>query len=132
MSKKSYAKNTGRSETRSYTGIPHQLTDTRKYRSLSGNAKALMWDVASQYRGKNNGDLCLTFSVMKKMGWKSAATVYRAKEDLIKAGFIMVTRQGGRNCPTLYALTWYGIDECNGKLDIKPTQIAPGTWKDRD
>jgi hypothetical protein len=130
MVNKSYAKSKGRGEVRSFTSIPHQLTDTRKYRSLTGNAKALLLDISSQFRGKNNGDLCATFSVMKSMGWKSASTLYYSKKELLEAGFIMVTRQGGRHCPTLFAITWKPIDDCNGKLAVKPTNIPLGTWKD--
>ena len=41
----------------------------------------------------------------------------------------MVTRQGGRNMPTLFALTFHGIDECDGKHNVKPQVTAPNTWK---
>ena len=27
--------------------------------------------------------------------------------------------------PNLYAITWQPIDECGGKLDVKPTTNAP-------
>jgi len=130
MAKKSYANQKNRSESGSFFGIPHALTETRKYRSLSAKAKALILDLGSQFRGMNNGDLCATWSMMKAMGWKSSSVLYKAKTELIDAGFIMVTRQGGRHKPTLYALTWKAIDDCKGKLDIESTKAPPGNWRD--
>ena len=44
-------------------------------------------------------------------------------------GILMMTRQGGRNKASLYAVTFQPINECGGKLDIAPTDIAPGDWK---
>ena len=30
---------------------------------------------------------------------------------------------------TLFALTFYAVDDCGGKLDIKPTRSPKGTWR---
>jgi hypothetical protein len=39
---------------------------------------------------------------------------------------IIKTRQGGKNYPCLYAITWQPIDECRGKnLELGPTTTAP-------
>ena len=35
----------------------------------------------------------------------------------------------GRHKATLYALTFYAIDDCKGKLDVKATGSPRGTWK---
>ncbi|SVB86360.1 uncharacterized protein METZ01_LOCUS239214, partial [marine metagenome] len=37
--------------------------------------------------------------------------------------------QGGLNKCSLFALTWFQIDECKGKLDIKSTATAPHHWR---
>lgn len=91
----------------------------------------LIMDLAAQYRGNNNGDLCAAWSNMKKRGWKSRDTLDRAKKDLLDKKWIQVTRQGARKIPTLYALTFWGVDECNGKLDpgICPRNKPRDTWK---
>ncbi len=130
MAKTNYASQKGRSGKSVYFGLPHTLINTRKYRSLSSHAIKLLVDLGSQYRGFNNGDLCAAWALMKDMGWKSRSSLYKAKKELIDVGFIIVTRQGGRNMATLFAITWKEINECKGKLDIKPTKNAPGGWLD--
>ena len=110
--------------------MPHKLINTRKYRSLSPHAVKLMIDLGSQYRGFNNGDLCLSWSVMEKYGWRSRSTLLKAKNELLAVNFIINTRQGGRNRASLFAITWKEIDECKGKLDIDPTKFQPGQWLD--
>ena len=51
------------------------------------------------------------------------------KKELEEKGLIRVSRQGGRNQCTLYAITWQPIDDCSGKLDINATTTAPHDWK---
>ena len=53
----------------------------------------------------------------------------KAKKELIKQDVIHLTRQGGRNKCSLYALTWFPNDECKGKLDITSTTTAPVNWR---
>lgn len=127
---KTYSAAKGRGDNSQYFGLPHRLIHTKKYKTLSSHAVKLMVDIGVQYHGFNNGDLCIAWKLMKEMGWKSRSTLYKAKVELLKAGFIMVTRQGGRNRATLYAITWKGIDDCKGKLDVSSTTIAPGGWND--
>jgi hypothetical protein len=130
MRKQSHAKAKGRRENGSYTIYPHAVTNTRKYRSLSRSAKALMMDMGSRYNGKNNGDLAAPWPEMKEWGWRSSSTLLKAKKELLDAGFIVCTRHGWQNVPSLYALTWFAIDECSGKLEIPPTKAPLGTWRD--
>jgi hypothetical protein len=66
---------------------------------------------------------------MKKRGWKSSDQLNRAKKELLRSGLVVVSRQGGRNKASLYALTWFPIHECKDKLDIQPTIRAPNNWK---
>lgn len=127
---------TGRRETGSFTAIPHAATSTRKYASLSAWGVKLMLDIASQYTGKNNGDLTASWTVMSTKGWRSKGTLQRAVDELQAVGFITRTRQGGRHVCALYALTWKPIDEClnrttrQSKLDVPPTVTPPGGWQD--
>lgn len=89
--------------------------------------KTLLMYFAAQYNGHNNGDMCATLSMLKKYGFNSQDTITRSIKALIKNGLIELTRAGGKdwntggNLPSLYALTWQPIDECKGKLDVKPT-----------
>ena len=128
---------TGRSSKTSFAGVPRAVMQQEKFRALSAYARMLLFELAYDYRGHNNGDLSITWSVMRKRGFKSPSTLWSAKKELIDAGLIIRTRTGGRNRCDLYAVTWQPIDECrylsNGALkfdaDIRPGP-APMSWKD--
>ena len=123
------SKTKGRKSSGSFARMPHQVTDSVHYRGLSIKAKALLVDTNARYRGKNNGDFDFTLKTMKEWGWNSNDTISKAKNELLEKGFLVLTRQGGRNCCNLYALTLWPIDECEGKLDRKPTKVALAYWK---
>lgn len=118
------ARHTGRRNTAPFLSIPKEVTSSEAYISLGGWEVKLLVDIASQFNGKNNGDLTAAYSVMREKGWNSTGTLNKARKALLDAGLIQETRSGGRHRCTLYAVTWRGIDECKGKLDVKPT-IAP-------
>jgi hypothetical protein len=114
-----------------YFAIPHQVTGSIAYRSLSSHAAKLLIDFGSYYRGNNNGDLSISFRILKKeRGWKSSGTLDRAKKELIKYGLIVKTRQGGKNKCCLYGLTFWKLnEECALKMDIPPTEKPTNNWK---
>ncbi|MFK5914049.1 MAG: hypothetical protein QM484_06725 [Woeseiaceae bacterium] len=126
---KSLSKIKGRKERGSFSRMPHQITNSENYRTLSVRAKALLYDTNARYNGKNNGDFDYTLKNMKKWGWSSNDTIARAKKELLEKGWIVLTRQGGRNKCNLYALTIWAIDNCKGKLDVSATNTAPASWK---
>lgn len=66
---------------------------------------------------------------MAHRGWKSG-TLFAARKELENTSFLKKTRQGGKNSPTLYALTWLPINESD-KYDagIKATKTATHDWK---
>ena len=119
----------GRQTTGSFLRLPHHVLQHETFRTLSPKATKLLVDIAAQYRGSNNGDLCATFSLMKNRGWNSSDQLNKAKKELVEKDVIRVARQGGLNKCNLYALTWFPIDECKGKLDIPSTITAPVDWK---
>jgi hypothetical protein len=129
MNKRSRWKHKGRSETGSYFAMPHAVMASPNYLALPTRAVKLLNDLCFQYRGNNNGDLCAAWQIMRKRGWKSRDTLDKAEKDLVQAGMIELTRQGGLNSPHLYALTWIAIDECGDKLDVPPTRVPSGLWK---
>ena len=110
--------------------MPHRVLDCEAYTRLSSKGVKLLVDLFAQYRGSNNGDLGMAWTVMEKRGWHSRDTLTRARKELVDNGFIIKTRQGGRHQCNLYAVTWLAIDDCKGKLDCPPTNVAPGYWKD--
>ena len=126
------SRRTKRRETGSFVAIPKAVVNSSNYASLSGVAVKLLIQIAEQFNGFNNGDLQASWVIMRYNGWKSNATLNRAKQELVEKGFIEQTRQGWlrpARC-ALYALTWKPIDDCQGKLDVLATKVASGYWKD--
>ncbi len=119
----------GRRESRSFVAVPHAVLESEAYSKLSGWSVRLLLDLYSQYRGHNNGDFSMVWNFMNGRGWRSKDTLYRAREELTDNGFIVLTRQGGKNQCSLYAVTWQPVDECGGKLDWPPSPVALGYWK---
>ena len=106
--------------------LPYAVLDSPSYIGVSGSSKQLLIDIFRQFNGRNNGYLSSIFTLMQKRGWKSKSTLARALEGLLKAELIIITREGwfqgahSSRC-ALYAVTWLGIDECDGKdLEVKP------------
>jgi len=122
-------RNMGRQTTQPFLSLPHNVLDHESFRTLSPRATKLLIDIAAQYRGCNNGDLCAPLSVMKKRGWKSNDQLFKARKELLDRGLILTSRQGGLNKCSLFALTWFQIDDCKGKLDTPSTDVAPHNWK---
>ena len=120
---------TGRQTTNSFLSLPHHVLNHENFRCLSPRATKLAIDIAAQYRGHNNGDLSATLSLMRDRGWNSSDQLDKAKKELVGKDVIRVARQGGLNKCNLYALTWFPIDECKGKLDIASTRSAPVNWR---
>lgn len=112
-----------------FLALPHKILESPSYRGLSAQAVKLLCDIGGQYRGKNNGDLCASWRVMQPRGWRSRDTLSRALRGLLNGHLIELTRQGGMNACSLYALTWLQIDDCKGKLDVPATSKASGLWK---
>ena len=99
----------------SFSGIPRRIIEHSSFKSLSCTAHTLLILLGYQYRGKNNGNLVITWSLMK--GWfGSNTTMFKARDCLYEAGFIVINAYGGRSgngtkLPHLYALTWESIDQ---------------------
>lgn len=121
----------GRKESGTFLLLPHAILDSTNFASLHPRAIKLLLNLARQYNGHNNGDLCAAMTLMKKCGWSSNDQLQKAKKELLEKGWIIITRKTGRlnKIAYLYAITFQAIDECGGKLDCKPTAAAPGDWK---
>ena len=98
---------------------------------LSRRAVKLLMNVSASYSGFNNGDLAVTLTVMAPFGWKSNDQLRKALSELLHYGFLVQTRQGGRNLCSLYALGWHAIHNCKGKHDAMETHTPPDFWRKR-
>jgi len=108
-------KKKNKSKSTNFAGIPRWVVETPAYKSLSGSAVKLLVLLAYQYKGKNNGDLCITHSLLKEY-FKSNTTMYKARDELYHKGFIDINAYGGKSfdgkkMPHLYALTWEEVDD---------------------
>ena len=119
----------GRARKARFAGIPHHIMDCPNYILIGGWESRLLLEIAKQYNGSNNGDMSAAWSQLKNKGWHSKGTVNKALKNLLRCGFIQLTRQGGKHCCNLYGLTWQAIDDCNGKLDVRATREPSNLWR---
>ena len=126
MSQKGLSRHKGRAESGSFLSVPHAVMDSSAWKQCNGTAIKLLLDIARQFNGRNNGDLCAAASVLPGL---APETRTRALRELRHYGLLLLTRQGGLHGTSLYALTWKPINECGDKLDVCPTVKPPGDWK---
>lgn len=103
-----------------FAALPHAIFDTPEYASLEFRARALLTEFALQFNGSNNGYLTATYGRLRTRGFTSKDQLQKALRELINTGWVVVTRQGGRNYPSLYALTYRGVDYGEFSLDVRP------------
>lgn len=108
--------------------LPHSIMRSSEFGGLSPWDTKLLLELAMQYNGKNNGDFSAAFSQLSKRGWNSPGTLSSALKSLRSSGWILLTRQGGRNRCSLYAITWWAIDECGGKLECNAQSVPSNEW----
>lgn len=119
----------GRCESGSFVAMPRAVFFSENWKRCSGTAIKMLIELAEQFKGSNNGDLSAPMVTLKRRGWSSPETVTWALRELRHFGLIVLTRQGGMNVCSLYAVTWRAIDECGGKLDCRATRTPGSEWK---
>jgi hypothetical protein len=107
--------------------MPSVVLNSPQYAALSAHAVKLLLDLAAQFNGHNNGDLAAAWTVMEKRGWRSRDTLGRAMDELMRAEFIVQTRQGGRHAASLYGITFFALDVTE-KLDVRERDFPRGAW----
>jgi hypothetical protein len=98
-----------------FTRIPRYVIECAAFKSLGGNSVKLLLVLANQYKGNNNGDLSITYSLNKGY-FRSSQTMYAARDELEQKGFIATNAYGGMShggykLPSLYAITWLPVDD---------------------
>ncbi|GAA0421417.1 hypothetical protein ACFOY5_09200 [Massilia aurea] len=113
-----------------FAAVPFAMLRSQSFAALSPQANKLLFDLLAQYNLRNNGDLSMSFEkTMRPRGWKSKDTLNKARLELIEAGFILLTRQRGLHQCSLYAVTFYAVDYCEGKLEMSATRTALSNWR---
>ena len=76
----------GRASSGSFVSLPHSVLKHPAFATLTPRGTKLLIDLATQYRGKNNGDLSMPLSQMRSRGWNSSDQLQKAKNELIERG----------------------------------------------
>lgn len=104
---------TGRSErTDQYGNWPYAMFQSAAWRSLSGPAVKVYFELRCRFYGGNNGRLALSMDEGARLLGHSKSTIQRALQELEEKGFIVCTNSGrwyGRLAAT-YAVTDKGVD----------------------
>jgi hypothetical protein len=118
-----------------YALLPEELIESDAYHALPDWARSVLVALACRYNGANNGNLSLTMSDARRLGVPAQWKLYAGLRVLELADLIQCTRRGrlekGTKLCSLYALTWRGIDPCEGiefDAGIKPIPIPSHAW----
>jgi hypothetical protein len=111
--------------------LPLSVMMSTAFKTLPVGYQRVLWLMAAQYDGSNNGDLALTRKQAAHFGLKNERDRSLGLRELERRGLIEKTRQGGIasgvKFPTLWAVTWKAIQHADGKkLDV--VRLAPATW----
>ena len=108
--KKKFTNNPG-----GYITIDRYVIRCEAFKLLRSSSIKLLVLMSHDYNGKNNGDISVPFSKYKGF-FRSSQTLFNARDELERLGFIAVNAYGGMSyggtkLPTLYALTWLPVDD---------------------
>jgi len=117
-----------------YASLPRVFFETAEFRALSPPARSLLIEYCLRFKGRNNGNLEMTEEQFAIAGLGTPTTFRRYNTELINAGWIMVTRQGGLGRCNLYALTYLHIDNTGIQYDhpIKAGSAPLHLWSDEN
>lgn len=137
----SYAKVKGRSSKKqnqfkksvngnTFSMMRHDVVHGKEIERLSLAAKWVLMKMIGFYSKGNNGDLSAPLNKSKEIFQLSAPGLKKALDELISAEFLEVTRQGGKNQCSLYALTCFPLNDVNkAGIALKATDRPSDKWK---
>ena len=99
--------------TERYVRLTHRMMQTHAWQSLDGNARAIYVELATLYRGSNNGSIGLSARQAARAIRVSKNTAARAMILLQDRGFIVATTKGRfdrQRHATRWRLTEYRCD----------------------
>ena len=115
---------------RHFAQIPVEVLMSEACATLPNYAVRVLLAIAAQYRGRNNGELAMTWRIGQEYGIGSKEHLVLGLAALLEHGLIHKTRQGGKKPlgPTLYAVTWQPIDDLDGKIESGATTSPSNAW----
>lgn len=105
-----------RSDDGQYVNMPYAMLKSTAWRSLSGNAVRLWFELHTRFNGGNNGQLSLSLNEAVELLGMGKATVQRAFQELEDRGFLALEEKGN----------WYHRRAHRWRLTTKPMQRAKG------
>lgn len=120
-----------------FISLPISVLDSATYQGLNFSSKALLIDIASQFKGENNGKLVACDKFLNPRGWKSKATISKALKELLESGLLIMTRQGARpNKASYFGLAWQGLGcrVVESEIDFsgRTFELMRHQWKSRE
>lgn len=98
-----------------YALLPREVAESASYNAQTDWSRTVLYGVLLQYHGHNNGFLGLTYPEAKLLGVHGQWKLYAGLRVLCDAALLVCSRRGrllaGDKLPSLYAVTWKGIDE---------------------
>lgn len=126
--KRGFKKQDRKRDAGGFLALPFSVIDSQAYLGLSPSAVKLLFDIAGQYRGYNNGKLYAAWVLMSKRGWQSQTTLTKAKNELLASQLLFETRKGARpNKAAWYAITWMALDHQIG-MDVAGSAFQKGAY----
>ena len=106
--------------------IPREvLTDTR-FLALSPAAhKLLNVAILRNLTATNNGNMMVLAKKPQAYGFSNWRTLSRARDELLRSGFLEISRPGGHGRATLYGVTWRALHVAPGMCPVS----TPGPSK---
>lgn len=116
---------------KTFVPLTHAVMESPGYLQASHLARAFLAEFCYPLflggkLGRPNGGLMVERDRLVARGWNSNDTVRKLRLELESCGLIVETRKGGKNRPSLYAVTWLalGIDD---SYDLDIDQVKWGS-----
>ncbi len=111
----------GRNDDEQYVKLSYRMLHSDAWRSLSGPAVKVYFELRSRFNGTNNGQLTLSLDEAVRLLKIGKTTAMRALSELEVKGFIVMTKRG----------KWYGRLASEYAVTDKPVSGAMAThaWK---
>jgi hypothetical protein len=105
-----------RSDEGQYVALPYAMLKSPAWRSLSGNAVRVWFELHTRYNGGNNGAVRLSMTEASETLSISKATAHRAFKELQEKGFLVLAKEGN----------WYHRQAHEWRLTNKSMQDLKG------
>ncbi len=105
-----------RSHDGQYVNLHYAMLKSPAWRSLSGNAVRLWFELHTRFNGSNNGKVFLSLNEAAEILGLGKATVQRAYKELQDKGFLALEQEGN----------WYNRRAHEWRLTTKPVQTRSG------